>query len=84
MVTFDIYLVNVKTIRRMAQIFEAFSEKLNFKVLQRTPARLSYTDISTYCATIQTLDCATFHITYCEETKTASDSLCRVFLIALT
>ena len=61
---FDIYLVNVKTIRRMAQIFESFSEKLNFKVLQRTPARLSYTDISTYCATIQTLDCATFHITY--------------------
>ena len=28
---FDIYLVNVKTIRRMAQIFVAFSEKLNFK-----------------------------------------------------
>ena len=28
---FDIYLVNVKIIRRMAQIFVAFSEKLNFK-----------------------------------------------------
>ena len=28
---FDIYLVNVKTIRRMAQSFVAFSEKLNFK-----------------------------------------------------
>ena len=27
---FDIYLVNVKTIRRIAQIFVAFSEKLNF------------------------------------------------------
>ena len=27
---FDIYLVNVKTIRRMAQIFVPFSEKLNF------------------------------------------------------
>ena len=27
---FDIYLVNVKIIRRMAQIFVAFSEKLNF------------------------------------------------------
>ena len=27
-----IYLVNVKTIRRMAQIFVAFSEKLNFNV----------------------------------------------------
>ena len=27
---FDIYLVNVKTIRRMAQSFEDFSEKLNF------------------------------------------------------
>ena len=29
----DIYLVNVKTIRRMAQIFVAFSENLNFKFL---------------------------------------------------
>ena len=28
---FDIYLVNVKTIRQFAQIFVAFSEKLNFK-----------------------------------------------------
>ena len=28
---FDIYLVNVKTMRWMAQIFVAFSEKLNFK-----------------------------------------------------
>ena len=27
---FDIYLVNVKSIRRMAQIFVAFSENLNF------------------------------------------------------
>ena len=27
---FEIYLLNVKTIRRMAQIFVAFSEKLNF------------------------------------------------------
>ena len=27
---FDIYLVNVKTIRRMAKIFVAFSQKLNF------------------------------------------------------
>ena len=30
---FGIYLVNVKTIRRMAQIFVAFSEKLNFIVV---------------------------------------------------
>ena len=30
---FDIYLVNVKTIRQNAQIFVAFSEKLNFKKL---------------------------------------------------
>ena len=29
--SFDIYLVNVKTIRKIAQIFVAFSEKLNFK-----------------------------------------------------
>ena len=27
---FDIYLVNVKTIRQIKQIFVAFSEKLNF------------------------------------------------------
>ena len=27
---FEIFLVNVKTIRRMVQIFVAFSEKLNF------------------------------------------------------
>ena len=27
---FEIYLVNVKTIRMIAQIFVAFSEKLNF------------------------------------------------------
>ena len=27
---FDIYLVNVNTIRQVAQIFVAFSEKLNF------------------------------------------------------
>ena len=29
---FEIYLVNIKTIRTIAQIFEAFSEKLNFMV----------------------------------------------------
>ena len=29
---FDIYLVNVKTIRQIAQIFVPFSEKLNFKI----------------------------------------------------
>ena len=28
----NLCLVNVKTIRRMAQIFVAFSEKLNFKI----------------------------------------------------
>ena len=27
---FDVYLINVKTIRKIAQIFVAFSEKLNF------------------------------------------------------
>ena len=27
---FDIYLVNIKTMRKIAQIFVAFSEKLNF------------------------------------------------------
>ena len=27
---FDIYLVNVKTMRKIAQIFVTFSEKLNF------------------------------------------------------
>ena len=29
---FDIYLVHVKTIRQIAQIFVAFSEKLNFNI----------------------------------------------------
>ena len=29
---FDIYLVNVKTMRKVAQIFVAFSEKLNFNI----------------------------------------------------
>ena len=29
---FEIYLVNVKTMRMIAQIFVTFSEKLNFKV----------------------------------------------------
>ena len=29
---FEIYLVNVKTMRTIAQIFVAFSEKLNFNV----------------------------------------------------
>ena len=28
---FEIYLVNIKTMRMIAQIFVAFSEKLNFK-----------------------------------------------------
>ena len=28
---FEIYLVNIKTMRTIAQIFVAFSEKLNFK-----------------------------------------------------
>ena len=32
---FDIYLANFKTIRKIAQIFVAFSEKLNFKVKTR-------------------------------------------------
>ena len=29
---FDIYLVNVKPIRQIAQIFETLSEKLNFTI----------------------------------------------------
>ena len=29
---FDIYLVNIKTMRKIAQIFVAFSEKLNFTI----------------------------------------------------
>ena len=31
---FDIYLVNVKTMKKIAQIFVAFSEKLNFTGIQ--------------------------------------------------
>ena len=33
---FEIYLVNVKTIRTIAQIFVAFSEKLNFTCILET------------------------------------------------
>ena len=29
---FEIYLVNIKTMRKIAQIFVAFSEKLNFNI----------------------------------------------------
>ena len=32
MAGFDIYLVNVITVRKIAQFFVAFSEKLNFKL----------------------------------------------------
>ena len=45
---FDIYLVNVKTVRQIAQIFVAFSEKLNFefwcdsKKIFRARSRLAY------------------------------------------
>ena len=34
---FDIYLVNVKTMRKKAQIFVAFSEKLNFEFFKLLP-----------------------------------------------
>ena len=37
---FDIYLVNVKTMRKIEQIFVAFSEKLNFKCLHSFPTKL--------------------------------------------
>ena len=33
---FDVYEVNVKTKREIAQIFEAFQEKLNFKCMQKS------------------------------------------------
>ena len=33
---FDVHQVNVKTMRKIAQIFEVFSEKLNFKDLVKT------------------------------------------------
>ena len=35
---FEIYLINVKTIRRMAQTFVAFSEKLNFNIMISRPS----------------------------------------------
>ena len=34
---FEIYFVNVKTIRKIAQIFVTFSEKLNFKSIENNP-----------------------------------------------
>ena len=39
---FDIYLVSVKTMRKIAQIFVAFSEKLNF--IRQKPFLLSVTN----------------------------------------
>ena len=32
---FEIYLVTVKTVRKIAQMFVAFSEKLNFTLLSK-------------------------------------------------
>ena len=32
---FDIYLLNVKTMRKIAQFFVAFSEKLNFTTFKK-------------------------------------------------
>ena len=39
---FEIYLVNIKTIRTIAQIFVAFSEKLNFNGWDFTTSRLLF------------------------------------------
>ena len=39
---FEIYLVNVKTIRTIAQIFVAFSEKLNFNIDQNDHKTKAY------------------------------------------
>ena len=56
---FDIYLVNVKTMRKIAQIFVAFSEKLNFNakhlpyVLQQASCRQPYEPYS--CNRLKTL-----------------------------
>ena len=38
---FDVYLINVKTIRRRAQFFVAFSERLNFTYLERCSSKHS-------------------------------------------
>ena len=38
---FDICLVNVKTMRKIAQIFVAFSEKLNFKKIAKMRSPVS-------------------------------------------
>ena len=42
---FDIYLVNVKTIRQIVQIFVAFSQKLNFNT-----THLSQNHVKNYLA----------------------------------
>ena len=39
---FEIYLVNIKTMRMIAQIFVAFSEKLKFKHSENTFYNLEY------------------------------------------
>ena len=43
---FEIYLVNVKTIRTIAQIFVAFSEKLNFNYYQSVGSNLLFPCLS--------------------------------------
>ena len=52
---FDIYLVHVKTMRTIAQIFVAFSEKLNFKeteekVFRSKPKKVMGKPRTSYCA----------------------------------
>ena len=44
---FKIYLVNVQTMRTIAQIFVAFSEKLNFKFVEKKNLNKNYLSTST-------------------------------------
>ena len=46
---FDIYLVSVKTMRKIAQIFVAFSEKLNFNKYNAMVKKLRPTTIGRIC-----------------------------------
>ena len=52
---FEIYLVNVKTIRTIAQIFVAFSEKLNFINPQVVSGLEMFTHLNSFLLIFQNL-----------------------------
>ena len=53
---FEIYLVNVKTMRKIAQIFVTFSEKLNFTPVQWFYFYFNYQDSICYTFALKNLN----------------------------